>query len=78
MEGRPYAFKSDVWALGCVMYEVLTGKPAFAAKNFPGVAMKVQILSPLGGSMRDGGGSPRSAVLCVLTSSPPAGPARPL
>eukprot|EP00873_Tetraselmis_striata_P014021 jgi/Tetstr1/434285/TSEL_023392.t1 len=41
MEGRPYAFKSDVWALGCVMYEVLTGKPAFAAKNFPGVAMKV-------------------------------------
>ena len=41
MEGKPYAFKSDVWALGCVMYEVLTGKPAFAANNFPGVAMKV-------------------------------------
>mmetsp|Transcript_4441 Transcript_4441/g.10741 ORF Transcript_4441/g.10741 Transcript_4441/m.10741 type:complete len:603 (-) Transcript_4441:17-1825(-) len=41
MQGRPYAFKSDVWALGCVMYEILTGKPAFCANNFPGVANKV-------------------------------------
>ena len=41
MEGKPYSFKGDVWALGCVVYELCTLKPAFGASNFPRVALKV-------------------------------------
>ncbi|KAK3239087.1 hypothetical protein CYMTET_50962 [Cymbomonas tetramitiformis] len=41
MEGKPYSFKGDVWALGCVLYELCTLKAAFAASNFPRVALKV-------------------------------------
>eukprot|EP00798_Chlamydomonas_sp_ICE-L_P012432 gene12432-15631_t len=40
-EEQPYSFKSDVWALGCVMYELLAKKPAFAADNLSRVVMRV-------------------------------------
>eukprot|EP00916_Digyalum_oweni_P006044 GHVL01010415.1.p1 GENE.GHVL01010415.1~~GHVL01010415.1.p1 ORF type:complete len:1038 (+),score=180.08 GHVL01010415.1:374-3115(+) len=33
-ENRPYTFKSDVWALGCVLYEICTLKSAFEGDNF--------------------------------------------
>merc|ERR1712194_104552 len=29
LEGRPYGFKSDQWALGCVLYEIMTLEPPF-------------------------------------------------
>eukprot|EP00898_Chlorokybus_atmophyticus_P001405 jgi/Chlat1/2265/Chrsp17S02573 len=39
--GEPYSFKSDVWAIGCVMYEMLTLRHAFEAANLNNLAMKV-------------------------------------
>lgn len=40
-ENKPYTFKSDVWALGCVIYELCTFKYAFDAKNILGLISKI-------------------------------------
>mmetsp|Transcript_134984 Transcript_134984/g.305533 ORF Transcript_134984/g.305533 Transcript_134984/m.305533 type:complete len:600 (+) Transcript_134984:80-1879(+) len=40
-ENRPYTFKSDVWALGCVLYELCMLKHAFAASNLLGLVYKI-------------------------------------
>ena len=32
-KGRPVDARSDIWAYGCVLYEMLTGKAAFAAET---------------------------------------------
>src|SRR5262245_14393981 len=34
-KGRPADKRSDVWAFGCVMYEMLTGRRAFDAEDLP-------------------------------------------
>ncbi|UJR13866.1 hypothetical protein I4U23_000874 [Adineta vaga] len=38
---RPYNNKSDVWSLGCVLYELTTLKHAFDANNMNGLMLKI-------------------------------------
>jgi NIMA (never in mitosis gene a)-related kinase len=40
-EEKPYDEKSDVWAFGCLIYELATGKPPFTAANQVALAKKV-------------------------------------
>ncbi|CAL1274344.1 unnamed protein product [Larinioides sclopetarius] len=40
-ENRPYNNKSDVWSLGCVLYELTTLKHAFEAKNIKNLVLKI-------------------------------------
>lgn len=40
-EGKPYNQKSDIWALGCVLYELTTLKRAFEASNLPALVLKI-------------------------------------
>lgn len=40
-ENKPYTFKSDVWALGCVLYELCTLQHAFSASNLLGLVYKI-------------------------------------
>lgn len=40
-ENKAYNNKSDVWALGCVLYECLTLKHAFEANNMKNLVLKI-------------------------------------
>lgn len=40
-EGRPYDEKSDIWALGCVLYEMCSLRKAFDAANLPALVLKI-------------------------------------
>ena len=40
-ENKAYNNKSDVWALGCVLYETLTLKHAFEAGNMKNLVLKI-------------------------------------
>ncbi len=40
-KNKPYSYKSDVWALGCVLYELTTLNHAFDANSLNGLATKI-------------------------------------
>jgi len=40
-ESKPYTFKSDVWALGCVLYELCTLDHPLMADNLLGLVYKI-------------------------------------
>ena len=40
-ENKPYGYKSDIWALGCVLYELCTLNYAFQANNLAGLVYKI-------------------------------------
>ena len=38
---KPYSYKSDVWSLGCILYELCNFKHAFDAQSYNALAMKI-------------------------------------
>ncbi len=40
-EEKPYNEKTDVWAMGCLIYELCTGKHPFEAQNQAALALKI-------------------------------------
>ncbi|KAG1710153.1 hypothetical protein DVH05_017159 [Phytophthora capsici] len=41
LEGEPHGFATDIWSLGCVLYEMLAGKPAFSASSYPAIVYSI-------------------------------------
>lgn len=40
-KGKKYSFESDVWSLGCCLYELCNFRHAFEANSINGLALKV-------------------------------------
>lgn len=41
LQGRKYDAKTDVWAVGCVLYELCALRKAFDATNLAAITVKV-------------------------------------
>ena len=40
-KNKPYSYESDIWALGCILYEMWNLKHAFDAQSINGLALKI-------------------------------------
>jgi NIMA (never in mitosis gene a)-related kinase len=45
-QSEPYTTKSDIWALGCVIYELCTLQQPFKADNLLGLVFKIVSETP--------------------------------
>ncbi len=45
-KSEPYGYKSDVWSLGCILYELCTLKHAFNSTNLLGLVNKITLEVP--------------------------------
>ncbi len=41
MQGKGYGPKTDVWALGCILYELCTLRKAFDAPNLGAITIRI-------------------------------------
>ena len=41
VENKPYSFKTDIWSLGVILYEMCALKPPFDANNITALAMRI-------------------------------------
>ena len=41
IENKPYSFKTDIWSLGVILYELCALKPPFNADSIPTLALKI-------------------------------------
>ncbi|XP_045128415.1 serine/threonine-protein kinase Nek4-like isoform X3 [Portunus trituberculatus] len=67
--GLPYNHKSDVWALGCCLYELATLKHAFPARDIPGLISKIS-KGKIVGLDEQYSDDLRHLVLSLMTRSP--------
>lgn len=68
-ENKPYSYQSDLWALGCVLYEMCTLKHAFDANNLLGLVFKIvqDTYPPIPDRYADG---MHDLVRCLLSKDP--------
>lgn len=69
--GEPSTFSNDIWAVGCVLYELLSGRPprTYASPTeYVAAAARREAIPPL----HRGAGTPTAAECVRLLSGPPA------
>ena len=44
-EGKEYNHKSDIWALGCILYEMASRQKTFEGSNLPALVNKIMKVS---------------------------------
>ena len=57
-QGRPYGRASDIWALGCILYELCALRRAFSGSNLGAITVKIMRRAQLEGHTRPHGASP--------------------